>query len=153
MKYVNEIGHCPREWILEYARSTKDKNYLTNVIFHLGYSDIDALINGGIAVEYYYEPRSAFRIGMRASDLERFIGIGFSVFINSMVVEYSALGSTLGTADVNISRMTVGSEEASNQNVILLNTDTQVTKELLSTALELDKIDDAMALELPVYDD
>jgi D-3-phosphoglycerate dehydrogenase len=48
--------------------------------------------------------------------------------------------------------MTVGREEASNQNVILLNTDTTVAKELLVKVSELDNIDAAMALELPVYD-
>jgi len=63
-----------------------------------------------------------------------------------------ALGTTLGAGGVNISRMTVGREEASNQNVILLSTDTPVSKELLATVRELDKIDDAMALELPPYD-
>ena len=63
-----------------------------------------------------------------------------------------ALGTTLGAGGVNISRMTVGREEASNQNVILLNTDTPVSKELLATVRGLDKIDDAMALELPPYD-
>jgi D-3-phosphoglycerate dehydrogenase len=63
-----------------------------------------------------------------------------------------ALGVTLGGGEVNISRMTVGREEASNQNVILLNTDTPVSRQLLTTVRELDKIDDAMALELPPYD-
>ena len=63
-----------------------------------------------------------------------------------------ALGVTLGDGGVNISRMTVGREEVSNQNVILLNTDTTVSKELLAKVRVLDKIDDAMALELPGYD-
>ncbi|HHD63504.1 MAG TPA: phosphoglycerate dehydrogenase [Desulfobulbaceae bacterium] len=63
-----------------------------------------------------------------------------------------ALGTTLGANGVNISRMTVGREESSNQNVILLNTDTVVEKELLAKVTELDDIDDAMALELPPYD-
>ena len=62
-----------------------------------------------------------------------------------------ALGTTLGGGGVNISRMTVGREEASNQNVILLNTDTVVEQELLAQVTDLADIDDAMVLELPVY--
>lgn len=62
-----------------------------------------------------------------------------------------ALGTALGENGVNISRMTVGREEASNQNVILLNTDTAVSRELLEVVKSLDKIEDAMALELPGY--
>ncbi len=63
-----------------------------------------------------------------------------------------ALGTTLGKYGVNISRMTVGREEASSQNVILLNTDTLVDKDLLARVMELDDIDNAMVLELPSYD-
>ncbi len=63
-----------------------------------------------------------------------------------------ALGTTLGENGVNISRMTVGRQDASNQNIILLNTDTPVGKELLGKVMELDNIDDAMVLELPAYE-
>ena len=63
-----------------------------------------------------------------------------------------ALGTTLGKYGVNISRMTVGREEASSQNVILLNTDTLVENDLLERVMELDDIDNAMVLELPSYD-
>jgi D-3-phosphoglycerate dehydrogenase / 2-oxoglutarate reductase len=62
-----------------------------------------------------------------------------------------ALGTTIGEGNVNISSMTVGREEASNQNVILLNTDTRISKELLIEVLNLDNIEDAMVLELPQY--
>jgi D-3-phosphoglycerate dehydrogenase len=63
-----------------------------------------------------------------------------------------ALGTTLGENGVNISRMTVGRQDASNQNIILLNTDTLVNKDLLTKVMELENIDDAMVLELPVYE-
>jgi D-3-phosphoglycerate dehydrogenase len=63
-----------------------------------------------------------------------------------------ALGTTIGAGGVNISNMTVGREQASDQNVILLNTSAPVSKELLSRVMELDNIDDAVALELPPYD-
>ncbi len=62
-----------------------------------------------------------------------------------------ALGTTLGTGDVNIARMTVGREEESNQNVILLNTDTRISKDLLGKVIDLEHIDNAMVLELPQY--
>lgn len=59
------------------------------------------------------------------------------------------LGTTLGNAGVNISRMTVGVEEEHGRNVILLNTDVLVSKELLQKVKELEHIDDAMVLEMP----
>jgi D-3-phosphoglycerate dehydrogenase len=62
-----------------------------------------------------------------------------------------ALGTTLGKHDVNISRMTVGREEEHGRNIILLNTDNMITKELLKTVQQLEHVDDAMALVLPHY--
>lgn len=59
-----------------------------------------------------------------------------------------ALGTALGKADVNISRMTVGREEESQQNIILLSTDSPISKELLSEVLNLNNVADAVALEL-----
>ncbi len=60
-----------------------------------------------------------------------------------------ALGTTLGNAGVNISRMTVGREEESNQNVILLSTDELTSKELLEKVLSLKNVADAQILDLP----
>jgi D-3-phosphoglycerate dehydrogenase len=62
-----------------------------------------------------------------------------------------ALGTTLGEHEVNISRMTVGREKEQGRNIILLNTDSTVSKELLKTVQQLEHIDDAMALVLPNY--
>ncbi len=60
-----------------------------------------------------------------------------------------ALGTTLGADNVNIALMTVGREVESGQNVILLNTDTRISKELLDRVKALDHVEDAMVLELP----
>lgn len=62
-----------------------------------------------------------------------------------------ALGTTLGAGKVNIDLMTVGREEESRQNVILLNTDKRISRELLAKVLALKHIEDAMVLELPQY--
>ena len=62
-----------------------------------------------------------------------------------------ALGVSLGEGGVNIARMVVGQEESAKRNVILINTDQPVSKDLLSKVMELEHIDDAMALELPAY--
>jgi D-3-phosphoglycerate dehydrogenase len=62
-----------------------------------------------------------------------------------------ALGTTLGKHGVNISRMTVGREMDHGLNVILLNTDNMISKELLKTVQQLEYIDDAVALVLPHY--
>jgi D-3-phosphoglycerate dehydrogenase len=62
-----------------------------------------------------------------------------------------ALGTTIGSFGVNIANMTVGAEEARGQNVILLNTDTLLSKEQLQKIMELDSVNSAMALELPAH--
>ncbi|MCI5209509.1 MAG: ACT domain-containing protein, partial [Candidatus Electrothrix sp. ATG2] len=62
-----------------------------------------------------------------------------------------ALGTTLGEGGVNIARMVVGQEESAKRNVILINTDQPVSKDLLGNVMELEHVDDAMFLELPAY--
>lgn len=62
-----------------------------------------------------------------------------------------ALGTTIGAAGVNISRMTVGQEDLGGDqtlNVILLNTDTLVDKELLRKVESLEHISEATVLDL-----
>jgi len=59
-----------------------------------------------------------------------------------------ALGTTLGNAGVNISRMTVGREETSNQNIILLSTDQLISRDLLAEVQSLKNIDAAQGLDL-----
>ena len=58
-----------------------------------------------------------------------------------------ALGTTLGNNGVNIARMTVGLEESSDQNIILLSTDSVISKELLEEVKGLEHIHDALALQ------
>ena len=55
--------------------------------------------------------------------------------------------------EVNIARMTVGREKEHGRNIILLNTDNMISKDLLKTVQQLDYIDDAMALVFPHYAD
>ena len=62
-----------------------------------------------------------------------------------------ALGTTIGAGGVNISRMTVGREEASQQNIILLSTDSLIPRELLAKVCSLDNITDAVALDMAEY--
>lgn len=62
-----------------------------------------------------------------------------------------ALGVTLGKEGVNISRMTVGREEGNGdhtRNIILLNTDSLVSKEQLDKVKKLENITSAMVLDL-----
>jgi D-3-phosphoglycerate dehydrogenase len=70
------------------------------------------------------------------------------VYNNDVPGVIGALGTTLGNGKVNISRMTVGREEASNQNIILLSTDDLVTKELLAKVESLENITSAQVLDL-----
>ncbi|MCI5150156.1 MAG: phosphoglycerate dehydrogenase [Candidatus Electrothrix sp. MAN1_4] len=62
-----------------------------------------------------------------------------------------ALATIIGAGGVNISNMVVGQEETASRNVILLNTDQPVSRDLLAKVKEVEHIDDAMALELPAY--
>lgn len=61
-----------------------------------------------------------------------------------------SLGTTIGAGGVNISRMTVGNEADHGRNVILLNTDKLIEKDLLQKVKDLPEIDDAMVLDLPM---
>jgi len=70
------------------------------------------------------------------------------VFNNDVPGVIGALGTTLGNSGVNISRMTVGREEESDQNIILLSTDELVSKELLAKVMDLDNIRNAQVLDL-----
>lgn len=62
-----------------------------------------------------------------------------------------ALATVIGAGGLNISNMVVGQEETAGRNVILLNTNQPVGKELLAKVKELEHIDDAMALDLPAH--
>lgn len=70
------------------------------------------------------------------------------VYNNDVPGVIGALGTTLGNNGVNISRMTVGREEASNQNIILLSTDDLVNKDLLAKVEKLGNITSAQVLDL-----
>jgi D-3-phosphoglycerate dehydrogenase len=60
------------------------------------------------------------------------------------------LGMTLGENGINIARMTVGQEAEHGRNIILLNTDELISKDVLQKVKALPQIDDAMVLELPL---
>ena len=70
------------------------------------------------------------------------------VFNNDVPGVIGALGTELGRANVNISRMTVGREEKSKQNIIFLGTDQLITRELVEKVRALENIDDAQAFDL-----
>lgn len=61
-----------------------------------------------------------------------------------------ALGTTIGGFGVNIQNMTVGRENSRGQNIILLNTNRLLTDEELLVVRDLDSINLAMVLEIPV---
>lgn len=72
----------------------------------------------------------------------------FFVINNDVPGVIGALGTTLGKSGVNISRMTVGRDEESQQNIILLSTDVLVSKELMAEVEALDNIARAQVLDL-----
>lgn len=70
------------------------------------------------------------------------------VFNNDVPGVIGALGSELGRNNVNISRMTVGREVESKQNIILIGTDQLITKEIVAKVSALENINDALAFDL-----
>jgi D-3-phosphoglycerate dehydrogenase / 2-oxoglutarate reductase len=60
-----------------------------------------------------------------------------------------SLGTTIGAAGVNINQMMVGRETEHGRNVILLSTNTLISRELLQKVRNLPSINDAMVLDLP----
>ena len=70
------------------------------------------------------------------------------VFNNDVPGVIGALGTELGRSGVNISRMTVGREEESQQNIILIGTDQLITRELVDKVRALENISDAQAFYL-----
>lgn len=71
------------------------------------------------------------------------------VYNNDVPGVIGRLATTLGDSGVNISRMTVGREQDSGRNIILLNTDSLVGRELVQQVRGLANINDAMVLDLP----
>ncbi len=71
------------------------------------------------------------------------------VYNNDVPGVIGNLGSTLAGFGVNIQNMTVGREEAGNQNVILLNTDQILDNEQLKVVLALENVNAAMVLDMP----
>ena len=92
------------------------------------------------------EPRLVRLNGFRLEALPT--GPMLLVFNRDVPGVIGALGTALGKAGVNISRMTVGREEESNQNIILLSTDQLISKELLTEVRELANIEAAQGLDL-----
>jgi D-3-phosphoglycerate dehydrogenase len=70
------------------------------------------------------------------------------VFNNDVPGVIGALGTELGRNNVNISRMTVGREVESKQNIILIGTDQLITKEIVTKVRDLENINDALAFDL-----
>jgi D-3-phosphoglycerate dehydrogenase len=59
-----------------------------------------------------------------------------------------AIGTTIGSHNINIARMTVGQEKERGQNIILLTTDTPVTPECLQAVRDLPHVAMAISLDL-----
>lgn len=70
------------------------------------------------------------------------------VFNNDVPGVIGALGTELGRFNVNISRMTVGREVVSKQNIIFLGTDQLISRELLEKVQALENVNDALVFDL-----
>lgn len=70
------------------------------------------------------------------------------VYNNDVPGVIGALGTELGRGGVNISRMTVGREEESKQNIIFLGTDQLIPAEVLEKVRALENINGAQSFDL-----
>jgi D-3-phosphoglycerate dehydrogenase len=57
------------------------------------------------------------------------------------------IGTALGNASVNIGRMQVGQEEEGDRNIIFIQTDTQISDDVMDTVRELGSVKTAIPLE------
>jgi len=57
------------------------------------------------------------------------------------------IGTTLGNASINIGRMQVGQEEEGDRNIIFIQTDTQISDDVMDTVRELGSVKTAIPLE------
>jgi len=76
---------------------------------------------------------------------------GPMLFVNNSDVPgvIGALATAIGDLGINITNMTVGSEEEKGENVILLNTNTLISKDDLQKVREIETVKSAMVLDLP----
>jgi D-3-phosphoglycerate dehydrogenase len=70
------------------------------------------------------------------------------VFNNDVPGVIGALGTELGRSGVNISRMTVGREIESKQNIIFLGTDQLIPAEVLERVRAIENINGAQSFDL-----
>lgn len=126
------------------SKSEKSDDFVNTLSIKVTTSDGDNVMVG--TVFGHNEPRlvrfNSFRLEALPS------GPMLLVFNADVPGVIGALGTTLGNAGVNISRMTVGREEESNQNIILLSTDELVGSELLTKVESLDNIAKAQVIDL-----
>jgi D-3-phosphoglycerate dehydrogenase len=70
------------------------------------------------------------------------------VYNNDVPGVIGALGTELGRSGINISRMTVGREAESRQNIIFLGTDQLISKEILERVRAIENINGAQSFDL-----
>jgi D-3-phosphoglycerate dehydrogenase len=70
------------------------------------------------------------------------------VYNNDIPGVIGALGTELGRSGINISRMTVGREAESRQNIIFLGTDQLISKEILERVRAIENINGAQSFDL-----
>ncbi len=129
------------------AKTSKSDDFLNLINIRVKTTEGENILAGTVFGKN--EPRLVRLNGFRLEALPA----GPMLFVenNDIPGVIGLLGTTLGVDGVNISRMTVGEqrEGGHNVNVILLNTDRPLSKELLDKVRALENIRQAMVLELP----
>ena len=111
----------------------------------LDYADKDEIVLVG-TVFGKNEPRLVRLNNFRLEALPS--GPMLLVYNNDVPGVIGALGTELGKCGVNISRMTVGREIESKQNIIFLGTDQLISAEVLERVRALDNINGAHSFDL-----
>ena len=127
------------------SKSSKTEDFTNLLVIRVKTKDEENMLAGTVFGKN--EPRLVRLNTFRLEALPA--GPMLFVYNNDVPGVIGLLGTTLGDAGVNIERMTVGKEQEQGRNIILLNTNTLIPKDLLQKVRDLPNINDAMVLDMP----
>jgi D-3-phosphoglycerate dehydrogenase len=125
------------------SASAESEDYINLVTVNVRSTEMTSTVSGTIFGKQ--DPRivkiDKFRLEMVPS--------GHMILINNIDRPGSIgeIGTTLGNASINIGRMQVGQEEEGDRNIIFIQTDTQISDEVMETVRELGSVKTAIPLE------
>ena len=127
------------------SKSSKSQVYTSLLTVRVKTTDGENVVSGTVFGKS--EPRLVQFNTFRLEALPK--GPMLLVYNNDVPGVIGELGTTIGGFGINVSRMTVGREEEAGRNVILLNTNELLTREMIAEVKNLEHIEDAVLLDMP----